>query len=296
MIRQLLASIGIQQSDELECLKAFPFAQLIKTLGPANGRIILWFKFGAEHLDAFESAARTWSEYYADGKKLLYREECIFAKDEIANAELLAVRVDRRPIAIVGVEGGMCYDFTINPSRDKPAPWCWQQTPLILQRRDVPKPEIGLHQTIPMETIVHRRLLDLVHGLNAGHVRLGRIDCSVDWFQLMSDRTMPPYHNATTGTLVYRQECAPPGSPPTIVSTMTEGYWPAYLRSEVLDAFSEIPPIAFTHELEGYWSPEGVDHLNAVPQPRLLVSQKTRLELINAGVKRLEYTPIRWMD
>jgi len=228
---------------------------------------------------------------------------------ELEGAELLAVGVDRRPLDFLSAPKHMTYDWTVAPTETNPAPWCWQMTPRLMRAKDLPKPEVGLHQTIPMEILVHKRLVDTVPGLKHKHVRLGPVvasELATDWFQLMTDRTMPPYHEATTGKELYQQEYAPPASPPTLVSKMQEGYWPAYRRVDVLARFGEMPPVAFTHELEGIWGPwigrtlglssGDLKDQVAPPQPRLLVSQQTRHELTASGVKRLTYTPVRWMD
>lgn len=222
---------------------------------------------------------------------------------------MLAVRVDRSPLDYVGTDGGMIYDWTIRPADDNPAPWCWQKTPRLMKKKDLPKPHVGLHNTIPLEILIHKRLLDEVPGLKYEHVKLGPVLASggsSEWFQLMADRVMPPYHEATTGIQTYTQEHAPPGSPRTIVSKSEEGYWPSYVHQHVVERFGSIPPMAFTHEIEGWWgiylgpepkpAPGDLSHQDAPPQPRLIVDQQTRRDLIAAGVKRLKFVPVRWVD
>lgn len=243
------------------------------------------------------------------GESRLFREECVFTKKELDTAEMLAIRVNRSPLDYMGIHEGMNYDWTVKPTDDNPAPWCWQKTPRLMMKKDMPKPQVGLHSTIPLEILVHKRLLDAVKGLKYKHAKLGPVLASgehSDWFQLMTDRVMPPYHEATTGIRTYTQEYAPAGSPRTVVRNTDEGYWPAYRRAELVERYGTLPPITFTWELEGWWGitigpppkpdPRDLSHQSAPPQPRLIVDQQTRREFMAAGVTRLEYVPLSWMD
>lgn len=280
-----------------------------KRFGPVNSRWIIHFMVDRSDLQRIESFARRYSEYFHDnpGEPLSYREECIFTKEELDAAEMLQVWVNRSPCWALGmVEGGTSFDWTIRPTDDNPAPWCWQKSPWQMKNRDVPKPQVGMH--ISMRAyVVHRRLLDVVPGLSYKHVKLCPVIASSNpsgWFQLMTDRVMPPFDDATTGIQTYGMEYAPPGSPRTIVGKAEEGEWAAYRRADVLERFGSLPPVAFTWELAGWWgrgigvnpSPNDLSQQNVPPQPVLIVDQQTRRDLIAASVKRLKFVPLRWVD
>jgi len=294
MERIIVAFVYVQDEQLDACVAAMSPFETSSRSGPMNGRWQLTLRLRRSDLATVQAMTHPYTD-----RPFSYREECVFSKLELEGAELLAVRVDRRPVDILGVDGGMRYDFKIVSVYENPAPWCWQLTPLLLKRSDLPKALVGLQQTIPMEMIVNTRLLGAVAGLRHKHVRLGPVvasDAATDWLQLMVDRVMPPYDAATTGLKTYRQEYAPSCSPPTVVSKLEEGFWPAYRRAEVIGIYGDIPQIAFTYELEGTWVTDGLARQNAIPQPRLLVDQQTRHELMAAGVKKLEYVPVRWLD
>lgn len=311
MKRVIDVSFGVHESQVDDCLGELAPLRPRKRFGPINKRWIFHFTVDRPDIPRVEVVARRYSEHYrvSPDDPFSYREECVFTRKELDTAEMLEVWVNRSPLAYIGmVEGGTVYDWTIKPTDDNPAPWCWQKTPWQMKKKDIPKPHVGLHFST-MAYIIHRRLLDLVQGLSYEHVKLGPIIASgqpSDWFQLMADRVMPPYHEATTGIQTYGMEYAPSGSPRTIVSKAEEGEWPAYRRADVLERFGRIPPVTFTWELGGWWGvgigrapwppPGDLSHQNAPPQPALVVDQQTRRDLIAAGVKRLKYVPVRWMD
>lgn len=230
------------------------------------------------------------------------QEKCVFTEDEVDAAELLAVIIGRRPLDFINVHGGMVYDYTVAPTDESPAPWCWQMTPRLMRARDLPKPELGLHQTIPGEVLVHKRLVDSVPGLSREPVRLGPVvvaGAATDWFQLKAAPIMPMYDQVTTGVRWPphgHPENPPPVSPPNVFDMSSEGYWPTYRRSHVLRLFGSLPPVTFTRELYGRWGPGDLKDQLAPPQPRLIVDQPTRQRLMAAGVSRLTYVPIRLLE
>lgn len=242
--------------------------------------------------------------FYDPAAPFPIQEECFFTKAELNSAEALAVVITRAPLAYRGIGDGMEYDWTVRPTEDAPAPWCWQQTPRVMRGSKMPDPGVGVHQTGALEVLIHKRLLDAVKGFNYRRVALGEVIASgspTDWLQLMAQRVMPPYHPATTGVRwpPHRQaEEPPPTSPVNVYDNAEEGYLPAYCRAAVIDRFDGVPPVTFTWELYGCWVPKDSPNLklSAPPQSRLIIDQQTRRELIAAGVRRLRYVPIRWID
>lgn len=105
---------------------------------------------------------------------------------------------------------------------------------------------------------------------------------------------MPPYDGATTGVQLAKLQPDLIGAT-SVYDSYTEGYWPAYKRSDVEDRFGGLPELAFTFELYGDWWDDPYQ-LNAPPQPRLIIDQSTRITFKEAGVKRLRMYPVRLLD
>ncbi len=263
-----------------------------------------WINFclivNSEAAPAVVQLIRRYDLFLTSGEQLFYREECEFTKDELDQAELLTATVNRSPLDFLTPTEGMIYDYSIKPSLDSPAPWCWQITPRLMRLKNIPHASIGIHCTIPMEILVHHRLLNSVHGLRYKYISLGPVFASnapSEWHQIMSKRVMPPYHTDTTGVLGPRSTEHPPdSSPPNVYDNPHVGYMPIYSRADVVGRFGSIPEMTFTHELYGCWGPGNLANQVAPPQPRLVVSQQTRQNIINAGVKRIRYVPVRLVE
>lgn len=228
-----------------------------------------------------------------------YREECVFTRREIESSELLAVQINQAPREYLGAPGGVKYDYAAAPSRRNPAPWCWQASPVRMRKSHFPRGDRALAHTIAGEVIVHVDLVVQVGALAIDTVQLLPIDVpgvSVDlgWRQLAVRVVMPAYSAHTTGFVPGAEQPKQTG----VITGFDEysvGYWPAYRRADVAESSGGLPELSFTRELYGEWA-KRPEMLWAPPQPRLVVSQRTRQELKAAGVRGLRYTPIRLLD
>lgn len=224
----------------------------------------------------------------------VFREECVFSRQEVEAAELLVVRLNRSPVSSSGRSEGMQFELSKVPQVDDPAPWCWQRDGLLLRDIKVGRGRLPLHHTDIGEMLVHQSAVHCFSQWPARHIAIDPRSSSTEWTQLAATRLMPPHHGDTTGLV----PCAstPDHSPPTCLHTMTQGYMPAYSKSLIIDVFGTIPPMSFTYELIGSWSKHCEIEQEYLPQPMLIVDQTTRRALSTFSRNQICYTPITLLD
>lgn len=295
MKRIAVQMLDVVPSDLPKIRSSFPGLK-IKELGSIpTGDITVYIECNFEDWRSIQDSINSYDQKSSEFKRDYLREEISFSKLELDSATLLAVRVRQAPRSYAGAPGGVEYDYTVAPSADSPAPWCWQRSPCKMRPSDFPKPHVGLCNSIAGEILVHQDLKSKVDALRGSAAELVPVQSSVDgkmleWSQLRTPRLMPRYGPETSGVQIGKVQ--PASEEFLSVFDDKEAYWPQYSRGEVTDHFGGIPAITFTWELYGEWYDPPTE-LWAPPQPRLIVDQQTRRELKAAKVPRLEFIPVR---
>lgn len=253
----------------------------------------------------FECASDLWEDIgaelatYSLSGEVSVREECKFTKKDLDSAELYHVYPNRAPTENHVTETGM-FDYSIVPTPENPAPWCWQIGDMRIRRRHLPPSHALINMTFLYDLIVHKAFWLEIQSL-AGHalgVRpvLGLSSSEpLDWHLLVGRRVMPPVASSTTGLKLYPTQ--PRNYPVTVVvHDDAEGMWIHYSRRQLLEAFDgHLPAAAFTSELVSDWQGD-TDPDYPPPQPMLIVGKEFRELALKHKNHRLKFEPVHLVD
>lgn len=227
------------------------------------------------------------------------RQECVWTKKEIDEAELLHVRINRAGLYGQDWKGARHIDYR-NPRPGRTEPWCWQQSNYRLLAGELPKNPAAIDRVYEI-LLVNQRVIDLVPAFQSENAVLDpifnrRTGDQTSWFQLSCKCRLPPWDEQTTGLSSDTEGPVGPYGKAGLFITFDEGMEIVYRRSELVKAFHEkLPDISFANELMGRWPDLNSDD-HHLPSTTWIVTQRARRELKKAGVRYLIYDPIRIIE
>ena len=227
------------------------------------------------------------------------RQECVWSRKEIDNAELLHVRINRAGSG--GWDWKVARDIDYhNPRPDRTEPWCWQQSNYRLLAGELPKNPMAIDRAFEI-LLVNQKVINLVPAFRSENAVLDpvfnrRTGDQTSWFQLSCKCRLPPWDKETTGLSSDTEGPVGPFGKSGLFITFDEGMEIVYCRSDLVKSFpNKLPDISFAHEMMGIWPDLNSDD-HHLPSTTWIVSQQTRFELKNAGVTHLIYDPIRIIE
>jgi hypothetical protein len=227
------------------------------------------------------------------------RQECVWTKKEIDEAELLRVRINRAGSGGWDWSAARDIDYH-NPRPDRTEPWCWQQSNYRLLIGELPKNPMAIDRAYEI-VLVNQKVIDLVPVFRSENALLDpifnrRSGDQTSWFQLSCKRRLPPWDEETTGLSSETEGPVGPFGKTGLFSTFDEGMEIVYRRSEMVKSFpNKLPDVSFAHELMGVWPDLNSDD-HHLPGTTWIVSQQARSKLMNAGVTHLIYDPVRILE
>lgn len=238
-------------------------------------------------------------QYKGDYPKFL-REECVFSKVEIDNAELLVVQITSAPIDRTVDQEDREYDLHSIKNKKFRSPWKFQIKPLVASRSSLSRKSAGICLTYNFEILWHEIIANKISAICNNITRIAVNDVVdkssgdiLDWRQPFSYDT-PPFFNEHTTGLAMSDTQPSTKKYVAVYHTSGVGFYPVYCREQIVNLFGGVPDILFTSELLGDW-PVCNSGPVILPQPMFIISQKIRNLLINEKVKGIKYIPVSFI-
>jgi hypothetical protein len=242
---------------------------------------------GSAELEALKSALRaqglTWSE----------RLERRYTDVELRRFPLLNLVVRRAEKGLGGPAYGTEYDLT------GACPVCGtgaiQTSPLYLKRSDIPT-KAEMFQTLDHEFLVSTPVADAlrsgdVTGLELRQARAARTREALPWWQILATFELPPMHESSEGIETERpcRMCHRSG-----FFVNPNGFELAYESDAV--AQDAVPDVNWTYERFGNGALREPLTGSSFASPKLIVKPRVLDILRKAGVRFLEFAPVRVVE